>query len=84
MGQRFKYKPYKGGDNFVYRLRLPRKEICYFNGTIEAYEGLGVVRTIDEEQGVVEVWVPIEQKDDFDSVLQALQQEFEIEVLNLL
>ncbi|MCD6385282.1 DUF4911 domain-containing protein, partial [Candidatus Sumerlaeota bacterium] len=84
MVRKFKHKPYTQGDNLVYRLRLPKEEICYFNGTIEAYEGLGVVRTIDEKQGVVEVWVPVEQREDFDSVLRALQQEIEIEVLHRL
>ncbi|MCX7766110.1 MAG: DUF4911 domain-containing protein [Candidatus Sumerlaeia bacterium] len=81
MRGRFTYKKYAGGDNIILRLRLPAEQIGYLSGTIEAYDGIGLVRTIDEQRGVVEVWIPREQLDTFEEVLEGLQREIKLERL---
>lgn len=81
MRQRFRYEKYSGGDNLIYRLRIPAEEIGYLSGTMEAYGGIGLVRTIDEHLGVVEIWVPVEQREEFGLLLKALGREIKIEVL---
>ncbi len=81
MTRTFTYGTYTHGDNLVYRLIIPRNEIGFFSGTLEAYEGLGIVRTIDEHQGIIEVWVPRDREKEFESVLDTLKNELSIEVL---
>lgn len=54
------------------------KEIGYINSIIESYEGMGLVRTRDEKQGVIEFWVPPDFLDLFHQVLHSLSTEIPI------
>jgi hypothetical protein len=38
-------------------LRVDRKDIAYLRGTIEAYDGMAVVSTIDPQEAIIEVRV---------------------------
>ena len=38
-------------------LRVDRKDIVYLRGTIEAYDGMAVVSTIDPQEALLEVHV---------------------------
>ncbi len=84
MEGKLKYPRYTKGDNLFYRVKLNPVHIGYLSGIIEAYEGMGLVRTIDARQGVVEIWVPPDQADGMDNLLHAIEKEFPIEILNKL
>ena len=47
-------------DTITYRARIQRTEIGFLNSIIESYEGIGVVRTLDAQSGIVELWLPPE------------------------
>ena len=75
------YPEYSKGDNIIYRVRLQPGNIGYFSGTVEAYDGIGFVRTVDARQGVVEIWTPPDHKEAMDRLLAAMDKEFPIEIL---
>ena len=60
------------------RVQVPRREIAYFNFLLESYEGLASVRTIDPQQGILELMVPPELKEELLSLLEAMKEEMEL------
>ena len=82
MVSRFSYKQYTHGDNRVIRLKLPARDIGFFSGSMEAYEGVGLVRTIDPRHAIVEVLVPADRENEFMEILHAIMRSIPIEVLS--
>ena len=63
--------------------RLHRKDIAYFKFIIESHEGMGVVRTRDPYEAVVELMIAPGWEKDVDEVLEGLGKEIRIEPLPL-
>jgi len=68
-------------DTLRLRVQVPRREIAYFNFLLESYEGLASVRTIDPQQGILELMVPPELKEELLSLLEAMKEEMELRCL---
>ena len=81
MPRRFKYDKYRKGDNVVYRMMIPPEQIQFFCATVEAYDGVGLVRTIDSRRAVVEVLVVGDQKKTFEGLIDSLKRQIGIEVI---
>ena len=47
-------------DTITYRARIHRADIGFLNSIIESYEGIGVVRTLNAQSGIIELWLPPE------------------------
>jgi len=60
-------------------VKVPKKKIAFFNFLLESYEGLGISRTIDPKEGILEVYVPEELEKDFLDFLERLKGEMELE-----
>lgn len=58
-----------------YSLAVPKSEIYYLSWTIDAYEGLGFLRTDDASEGLVSLFFPSEAADDVDALLGAFEKE---------
>ncbi len=67
-------------------LQLPPPAIQYLTAHVEASDGIGVVRTLDESRGIIECWVMPDFQAEFDALLdwagaqwplQRLGREFE-------
>ena len=54
---------------------LPKAEIAYLRFTLESYDGLAFVRTLDPGRGLVEIAFPPSRRDDAERLLAALQKE---------
>jgi hypothetical protein len=54
---------------------LPPEEIAYVGFVIHSYEGLGVLRTLDGNLGLVEVLLSPHLEEELDDLLRALAQE---------
>ena len=76
-----KYPPFKG-DVQIFVAATDPKEIGYINSIIESYEGMGLVRTRDERQGVIEFWVAPDFLDLFHQVLRSLSTELPITLVS--
>ncbi|MDR3353793.1 MAG: DUF4911 domain-containing protein, partial [Synergistaceae bacterium] len=45
-------------DLLRYELSVPKRSICYLSWTIDAYEGVGFLRTDDSADGLVSILFP--------------------------
>ena len=58
-----------------YSLIVPRRDICYVSWTIDAYEGIGTLRTDDGDSGLVSVLFSMDYREELESLLDALESE---------
>lgn len=58
-------------------IRVQSKDIDYINKIIEAYDGLGIVHTVDRHAGVVAVHVTPDTVGDVRDILENLEVEIE-------
>jgi hypothetical protein len=70
-------------DTVEWYFRIRRRDIAYLKFILESYEGLGVLRTIDPREGIVEVMVPPGLEKDMEMVLEGLGNEIPIERIEL-
>lgn len=62
--------------------RVDSKEIGYIGFTLHAYEGIGVVRTLDPAQGIIEILISPDFVDEIDRLMDDLQKEIAIEEID--
>ena len=74
------YPPFKG-DVHIFLAATDPKEIGYINSIIESYEGMGLVRTRDEKQGLIEFWIVPDFLDLFHDVFRSLSSELPISLV---
>ena len=58
-----------------YSLIVPKEEIFYISWTIDAYEGLGFLRTDDASEGFVSLLFPTEASAQIEEILGAFEEE---------
>jgi hypothetical protein len=58
-------------------IKISPADIAYFNFTIDAYEGLSSVRTMDGKKGLIKILIPVAFVDDVKKLLQAIKEEIE-------
>ncbi len=58
--------------------RVNRRDIAYFRFTLEAYEGLATLSTLDARNGIVVLSIPECFAEDVDQLLKALAGEIAI------
>jgi hypothetical protein len=58
-----------------YELTARRESICYMSWTIDAYEGVGFLRTDDPGSGLVSILFPSDWRDEIERVVDALESE---------
>jgi hypothetical protein len=54
--------------------QMPPEHIGFLTSLIEAYEGIGSVRTLDRTRGIIECWVMPDGAEAFEAVLGALRR----------
>lgn len=64
------------GDPFVSLcFQVPSAEIGYLRFILEGYDGLAQIRTLDVQQGLIELMCSASQRTTLDSLLAALAEE---------
>lgn len=56
-------------------IKIRPADIAYFNFTIDAYEGLSSVRTMDGKKGLIKILIPISFVEDVKKLLHAIKEE---------
>ena len=64
-----------GLDLLAYELAVPKRSICYLSWMIDAYEGVGFLRTDDQTRGLVSVLFPSVRRDELERLLEAFESE---------
>jgi len=68
--------------SWEYIIQTKKEYIDFINKIIEAYDGLGNVRTIDNQNGLIKILTNSCLLDDMDNAIETLRQKnIEIEVL---
>jgi len=67
-------------DTITYRGRVVPSEIVFLNQLIESHDGVGLLRTIDFKEGLVEYWIPRSQQPVFEGILRELREQDLFEV----
>jgi hypothetical protein len=62
--------------------KIDPKDIAYLSHTIHAYEGLGVVRTLDPVEGVIEIVISPDFIEDMDDLFRALSREITLKEID--
>ena len=58
-----------------YLLSIDRKEICYLQWIIDSYDGIASMRTVDPENGNVEISIAPGCKQEVFSLIRHLEEE---------
>ncbi len=66
-------------DTLIYRVKVPKEEMAFFNFLLESYEGLASSRTVDASRGEMELYVPVELEGEFVAFLEGLKEELPLE-----
>lgn len=79
---RFSSLPPHGGEAPLIRVyQLPQPAIQFLTALVEASDGIGLVRTLDESRGIIECWIMPDFVPDYEAILQAVAQQWPIQPL---
>ena len=69
-------------DSINWRYEVDKKDIAYLTGVFEAYDEFAVVRTVDQNRGLIELLMSPDYVDDVNRLIAALQKELPIRRLS--
>lgn len=68
-------------DTYTITAKIPPREIGYVNALVEGYEGIGVLRTIDAKEGIIEFWVVPFFETIYLTLIEKLKSEISLEII---
>ncbi len=68
-------------DSLVFTAKTEKRHIAYVNFLFEAYEGVGIVRTADPEEGILEILVAPDFEPDFRAISEAIGGELPFRIV---
>ena len=66
-------------DTISLVIQIPPEEIAFLSFILESYEGVAIARTVDPQQGIVELMVAPDYQEEIREILKDLNQQFPIE-----
>lgn len=80
---RFARLPVHDGSAPLIRvLQLPPPAIQFLTALVEASDGIGLVRTLDEDRGIVECWMMPDYVEAFEKLLRSVAREWPMQSLD--
>lgn len=70
---------YDGSEPLIRVYQLPPEAIAFLTAHMEASDGVGLVRTLDESRGLIECWVMPHYLDVFEALMDALAKQFHVQ-----
>ena len=61
--------------------QLPQPAIQFLTALVEASDGIGLVRTLDEERGIVECWIMHDFERDYERIIRVVARDWPIQPL---
>ena len=65
-------------DSINLQFEVDKKDIAYLTGVIEGYDYLAVLRTLDQDRGLIELLISPDFLDDTLNLVEALKNEIPI------
>lgn len=75
-------RTYDGGEPRVLHYQISPDQITFLTGLMEAYEGIGLVRTLDAARGIIECWVMPDGIEVFETILRSFRRTAEIQPMD--
>ncbi|BDU50533.1 DUF4911 domain-containing protein [Haliovirga abyssi] len=70
-------------NSLEFYIKTDKKNIDFINKTIEAYEGMGIVRTLDPKNGLIKIITLDYYEDDIRNILNGLYKyDVELEIID--
>lgn len=69
-------------QSYEYFIQTEKKHIDFINKIMEAYEGLGIIRTLDANKGLIKIITIDTSKHEIDSIIDDLnRRNISVEIL---
>lgn len=75
--------PHDGRDPMIRVYQLAQPAIQFLTALVEASDGVGLVRTLDEDRGLVECWIMPDFEDAYEKILASVAEAWPIQPLGL-
>lgn len=72
---------YATNECVAVRCRVNARDIGYICSIVESYEGLAVVSTLNQAEGLVHFYCTVDLRDDFMKFLDRLKEEIPMEIV---
>jgi len=72
---------YSGAEPVIRVYRMPTAAIQYLTSLMEAYDGIGLVRTLDEKRGIVECWLMPDFLEAGEELIASVGEQWPVQVL---
>ncbi len=72
-------KPYE----LVIRYIVDKSNVNIINAIIESYEEVAIVRVVDKNQGIMELYTSSYYEDDVDNIINAIREEYGVMIKEL-
>lgn len=63
-------------------VQLSRTAIQMLTALAEAYEDIGSIRTLDEDRGILELWIMPDFKEEFEALIEEVGRQWPIQSLD--
>lgn len=82
MSAKFSTLPAHDGSRPIIRVyQLPQPAIQYITGLVEASDGIGLVRTLDEDRGIIECWLMPDFIEEYEQIVRSVAEIWPIQAL---
>jgi hypothetical protein len=75
--------PHPGTRPIIRVYQLAQPAIQYITAMVEASDGIGLVRTLDEERGIIECWLMPDFMEQYEQIVRAVGEQWPIQPLGV-
>lgn len=68
-------------QSYEFMIQSRKEDIDFINKILEAYEGVGVVRTVDAKKGVLSIITTMDFKEDARFIILDLAKNYDVEAV---
>lgn len=73
--------PHDGARPIIRVYQLAQPAIQFITALVEAYDGIGLVRTLDEERGIIECWLMPDYVQQYEQIIRSVAEQWPIQPL---
>ncbi|MBI5417873.1 DUF4911 domain-containing protein [Candidatus Poribacteria bacterium] len=68
-------------DTIIKCYKVPKEHIGFISAIIDSYEGMGGLRTLDEAEGYIEIWISPYYEKEMDDIINDLRKDIIIQAV---
>ena len=75
--------PHDGALPLIRVYQLPQPAIQFITALVEASDGIGLVRTLDEHRGIIECWLMPDFVKEYEQIVRTVSQSWPIQSMGV-